>query len=92
MQKSRNHIILIEPVPGGKGEGVDPAKVAVRRAPDELFDRAHRLRLCRLSQSLEEILVSLESFMDDRIDHRNPGYRVARKTESKLRNSKNPGH
>ena len=56
MQKSRKHIILIEPVPGGKGEGVDPAKLAVRRVVDELFDCTHRFRLCRLPQSTEEIL------------------------------------
>ena len=56
VQKSRKHIILIEPVPGGKGEGVDAAKLAVRRVVDELFDCTHRFRLCRLPQSTEEIL------------------------------------
>src|SRR4030095_7156172 len=38
VKKSRQHIILIEPVPGGKGESIDAAKLAVRRVVDELFD------------------------------------------------------
>ena len=54
MQKGRNHILLIELVPGGKGESVDAAKLAVRPVVYELFDRARRLRLRRLSQSSEE--------------------------------------
>jgi hypothetical protein len=41
-------------MPGGKGEGVDTAKLAIRPALDEFFDRAHRFRLCRLSQSIEQ--------------------------------------
>ena len=56
MQKSPNHIVLIEPVPGSKGEGVDTAKLAIRRVLDELFDRTHRFRLRGFSQSIEEIL------------------------------------
>jgi hypothetical protein len=56
VQESANHIVLIEPVPGGKGEGVDTAKLAIRRVVDELFDRTHRFRLRRLSQSTKEIL------------------------------------
>jgi hypothetical protein len=56
VQESPNRIVLIESVPGGKGEGVDTAKLAIRRALDELFDRTHRFRLGRLSQSTEEIL------------------------------------
>jgi len=39
---------------GGKGEGVDTAKVAVRPVLDELFDGTHRFWLRRLSQSIEE--------------------------------------
>src|SRR5207244_11025049 len=50
VQKSRNHIFLIELVPGGKGEGVDTAEITVRRILDKLFDRAYRLRFRRLSQ------------------------------------------
>src|ERR1044072_1312646 len=38
----------------GKGQGIDTAKLAVRPAPDEFFDRAHRFGLCRLSQSIEQ--------------------------------------
>src|SRR4029079_18919028 len=56
VQKGRKHITLIEPVSGGKGEGVDTAQLAVRRVVDELFDCTHRVRLCRLPQSAEEIL------------------------------------
>ena len=55
MQKSRNYILLIELVPGGKGENVDAAKLAVRPVLDELFDCAYRLRLRRLSQNSEEV-------------------------------------
>ena len=54
MQKSRNYILLIELVLGGKGEGVDTAKLAVGPVLDELFDRTHRFRLRRLSQTIEE--------------------------------------
>jgi hypothetical protein len=54
VQKSRNHIFLVELVAGGKGEGVDTAKLAVRPVLDELFDRTHWFRLCRFSQSSEE--------------------------------------
>jgi hypothetical protein len=53
VQKSGKHIILIELVPGGKGEGVDAAKLAVRCVVDDLFDCTHRFRLCRLPQSTE---------------------------------------
>ena len=56
MQESSNHIVLIETAPGRKGEDVDTAKLAIRRVLDELFDRTHRFRLRRLSQSTEEIL------------------------------------
>jgi hypothetical protein len=49
VQKSPNHIALIELVLGGKGEGVDTAKLAVRPSVDEPFDRTNRFRLCRLS-------------------------------------------
>jgi hypothetical protein len=54
VQKSRNYILLIELVLGGKGEGVDTAKLAVGPVLDELFDRTHRFRLRRLSQRIEE--------------------------------------
>jgi len=40
---------------GGKGEGVDTAEITVRRILDELFDRAYRLRLRRLSQNSEQV-------------------------------------
>jgi hypothetical protein len=39
---------------GGKGERVDAAKLAVRSVLDDLFNRTHRFRLCRLSQSIEQ--------------------------------------
>ena len=55
MQKSRNHIVLIELVPGSKGEGVDTAEITVRRILDELLDRAYRLRLRRSPQNNEEV-------------------------------------
>src|SRR5206468_3040938 len=55
VQKSRNYIFLIELVLGGKGEGVDTAEITVRPILDELFDRAYRLRLRRLSQNSEEV-------------------------------------
>ena len=54
MQKSRNYIVLIEVVLGGKSEGIDTAKLPVRPVLDELFDRTHRFRLRGLSQSIEE--------------------------------------
>jgi hypothetical protein len=54
VQKSCNHIFFIESMPGGKGESVNTAKIAVRAVPDELFDRTHRFRFRRLSQSIEE--------------------------------------
>ncbi len=54
MQKSRNYILLVKLVLGGKGEGVDTAKLAVRPVLDELFDGTDRFRLRRLSQSREE--------------------------------------
>src|SRR5204862_7482023 len=62
VQKSRNHIFLIELVPGGKGEGVDTAEITVRRILDELFDRAYRLRLRRLSQNSEEVFAFAGKF------------------------------
>src|SRR5882724_11197844 len=83
VQESSNHIVFIEPVPGGKGESIDTAKLAIRRVLDEFFDRTHRFRLRRLSQSNEEILSFGGKFherADRRPQHR---YRVARKTESK---------
>src|SRR5438477_5959534 len=55
MQKSRNYILLVEFVPGGKGEGVDTAEITVRRFIDELLDRAYRLRLRRLPQNSKEV-------------------------------------
>ncbi len=54
MQQSCNYILLIEFLLGGKGEGVDTAKLAVGSVLDELFDGTHRFRLRRLSQSIEE--------------------------------------
>lgn len=39
---------------GGKGKGVDAAKVAVRPVLDDFFDRTHRFRLSRLSQATQE--------------------------------------
>ena len=54
MEKSSDHILLIELMLGGEREGIDAAKLTVRCVLDELFDRAHRLRLCRLSQNTEE--------------------------------------
>jgi len=56
MQKSPNYIILIEAMAGSKDDSINPAKLAVRRLLDQLFDRAHRFRFCRLSQRTEEIL------------------------------------
>src|SRR5947199_9779879 len=55
VQKSRKYIFLIELVLGGKGDGVDTAEITVRRILDELFDRAYRLRLRRLSQNSEKV-------------------------------------
>ena len=55
MQKSRKYILLVELVLGGKGEGVDTAEITVWPFLDELFDRAYRLRLRRLSQNNEEV-------------------------------------
>ena len=40
MQKSRNYILLIEFVLGGKRESVDTGKLAVRPVLDELFNGA----------------------------------------------------
>src|SRR5436190_682292 len=54
VQKSRNYILLVEFVLGGKGEDVDTRKLAVRSVLDELFDGTHRFRFRRFSQSLEE--------------------------------------
>src|SRR5947199_818311 len=54
VQKGRNHIFLIELVPGGKREGVNTAKLAIRSVLDQVFDRTHRFRLRRLSQSTEQ--------------------------------------
>jgi len=54
VQESSDHVILIELVLGGKREGIDSAKLTVRCVLDELFDRAHWLRLRRLSQKSEE--------------------------------------
>jgi hypothetical protein len=54
VQKTRDYILLIEAVPGGKGEDIDAAQLAVWRIRDELFDRAYRLRFRRSSQSREE--------------------------------------
>src|SRR5947207_11790130 len=71
VQESRKHIILIEPVPGGKGKGVDAAKLAVRRVLDQLFNRTHRFRLCRLPQSTEVILSFGRKFHGLAIDDRN---------------------
>jgi hypothetical protein len=53
MQESGNDILLTKFVFGGKGKGVDAAKLAVRRVLDELFDRVCHLRFCRFSQDGE---------------------------------------
>ena len=74
MQKSRNYILLIELVLGGKGEGVDAAKLAVRPVSDELFDCAYRLRL--FSQSIEKAVSFAGNFHGSRSVTQ---YRVARK-------------
>jgi hypothetical protein len=55
VQKSRNYILLIEFMLGGKSYGVDTAKLAVWPVLHELFDRAYLLRLRRLSQNSEEV-------------------------------------
>src|SRR4029079_4388566 len=85
VHKRRKDIIFIEPAPGGKGEGIDAAKLAIRRVVDELFDCSHWFRLCRLPQSIEEILSVVGKFhglADWLLQH---SYRVTRKTESKRR-------
>jgi hypothetical protein len=46
VQKSRDDILFIELVPGGKGEGIDTTKVAVRPVLNQFFDRAYSFRLC----------------------------------------------
>ena len=70
MQKSRNYIFFIELVPGGKGEGVDTAKLAIRRVLDQLFDRTHRFRLRRFSQSIEERVGFAGKFHGDHSNYR----------------------
>ena len=83
MQKSRNYIFLIELVPGGKGEGVDTAEITVRRILDELFDRAYRFRLRRLSQNSEKVFGFGGKFHVTIRSITRGSYRVPRKTESK---------
>src|SRR5205823_14209839 len=83
VQKSRNYILLIELVLGGKGEGVNAAKLAVGSVLDEVFDRAHRLRLRRLSQSSEEAFGFSGNFhVVIGINHRS-GYHVTGRREHK---------
>lgn len=62
MQKSRNHILLIEPVLGGKSEDIDTAKLPVWLVLDELFNCSHGFRLRRLSQSIEESIGLARTF------------------------------
>ena len=54
MKKSRNDVVLIELMPGGKGESVDTTKLPIWRVLDELFDCTDRVRLRGSSQSVEE--------------------------------------
>jgi len=54
VQKSGDHVLLIQFMLGGEREGIDAAKLMIRRVLNEFFDRAHRLRLRRLSQNTEE--------------------------------------
>src|SRR3954452_25586814 len=55
MKKCSNYIFLVEFMPGGKGEDVDTAEIAVRSIFNELLDRTYRLRLCRLPQNSKEV-------------------------------------
>src|SRR5438067_2074287 len=55
VKESCNHLVLIELMLGGESEGVDTTKLAVWRVLDKLFDRVHRFRLCRLSESEERV-------------------------------------
>jgi hypothetical protein len=43
VQKSGNHILLIQLMLNGKGESVNAAKCTIRCVLDESFDRADRL-------------------------------------------------
>lgn len=54
MEKSSDHILLIELMLGGEREGIDAAKLTVWYVLDEFFDRAHGFRLRRLPQNTEE--------------------------------------
>src|SRR5262249_10456228 len=54
MQERGYNALFVKLVLGGKGEGIDAAKLAVRSVLDQLLNRAHRFRLRRLSQNSEE--------------------------------------
>jgi hypothetical protein len=62
VKEGSNHILLIELMLGGEREGVDAAKLTVWCVLDEFFDRAHRLRLRRLSQNSEDALGFVGNF------------------------------
>ncbi len=74
---------------GGKGQGVDAAKLAVRPVLDEFFDRAHRFRLCRLTQSIEQ-RVGFAGKIHDTIGLITvPRYPVARKNGKQVTDAPN---